>query len=420
MNDSDVLSFVIVGHVDHGKSTLIGRLFYDTGCLPEEKLVEIEQASKQLGRPVEFGFVMDHLREERDQGITIDTSQAFLKTSKRKYVIIDAPGHVEFMKNMVTGASQAQAALLIVDAQEGVRPQTKRHAHILSLLGVGQVVVLINKMDLVSYDKSVYERLKQELGDFLATLNINPSQYIPISASYGDQVARRSASMPWYSGLTVLECLDTLTKKESLEGCPLLMPIQDVYKINSKRIYAGRVAAGTIYAGMEIKVMPQEQLASVKSIEKFLESPIQAVAGESIGITTTEAIFAERGHVICTDGHEPSYTTRIKANVFWMSKQPYVKGGRLILKCSTQEVFATIQTICRRIDSATLEIIAEDADKLKNLDVAEVIITVEKPVCIAPFNDVEEMGRFVLIRDNDVCAGGIVIEPLPDPDIRVR
>ncbi len=411
MNDTDVLHFVIVGHVDHGKSTLIGRLFYDTDCLPEEKLAEIKQASEELGRPIEFGFVMDHLREERDQGITIDTSQAFFKTKKRKYVIIDAPGHVEFIKNMITGASQAEAALLIVDAEEGVQQQTKRHAYILSLLGLQQVAVVINKMDLVSYNQNRYEQVKKELGEFLGELGIKPQYYIPISASLGDQVAKQGDAMTWYEGPTVLECLDLLEKKQLPQHQPLVMPVQDVYKNGSKRVYVGRIAAGVMTEGMDVKLMPQEQETSIKSIEKFLEDPKQAVAGESIGITTTDAIFAERGHMICIDGSEPSLTTQIKANVFWMARKPYTKGDRILLQCATQEVYASLNPIARRIDSATLETIGTDATKLKNLEVGEVIITTEKPVCVTAFNDVEELGRFVLVRDNDVCAGGIIIVP---------
>lgn len=414
MNDQDVLQFVIVGHVDHGKSTLIGRLFYDTQSLPEEKLAEITKASAQLGRPVEFGFVMDHLREERDQGITIDTSQAFFKSDKRKYVIIDAPGHVEFVKNMITGASQAEAAVLIVDATEGVQQQTRRHAYILSLLGIQQVVAVINKMDLVSYSKDTYESIKQDLWGILASLHLSPKFFIPISASQGDCVATKSTAMTWYTGPTVLESLDTLSKKISADEHPFMMPVQDVYKSGSKRIYVGRVAAGTVTAGMAVKCIPEGQATTVKSIEKFLEEPTRATAGESIGITTGDAIFAERGHIICTDGHEPHLTTTFQANVFWMSKQPFEIGERLTLRCSTQEVAATIEKIVRRIDSATLETIQTDAKKLKNLEVGEVVIVAEKPVSVTVFTDVEELGRFVLVRDNDVCAGGIVTEQIVD------
>ena len=225
------LKFVIVGHVDHGKSTLIGRLFFDTGSLPADKIAEIEKISKELGRDVEFAFMMDHLQEERDQGITIDTAQAFFHTDKRDYVIIDAPGHVEFTKNMITGASQAQAAILIVDAAEGVREQTRRHAYLLSMLGLTQVAVVINKMDLdsVRYSKQRFEQVVAELLEFCEPLGIKPMHIVPISAKQGENVAKKSTHMDWYIGPTVLELLDDFVVPSKPADKPMRFPIQDVY-----------------------------------------------------------------------------------------------------------------------------------------------------------------------------------------------
>lgn len=230
----DILSFVIVGHIDHGKSTLIGRQLYDTNSLPPDKIKEIQRASESQNRQTEFAYLLDHLEEERKQGVTIDTTQVFFKTNKRRYVIIDAPGHVEFVKNMITGASQAEAAVLIVDVTEGVKQQTKRHSYMLSLLGLTQVIVVINKMDLADYSQEQFNLTAENIQNWLKSINIEPVFCIPISASEGDNIAGRSEKMNWYTGHTFLESLDFLQNKQVTEDKLLLFPIQDVYKVDDK------------------------------------------------------------------------------------------------------------------------------------------------------------------------------------------
>ncbi|MBU3968490.1 MAG: GTP-binding protein, partial [Euryarchaeota archaeon] len=350
------LKFVIVGHVDHGKSTLIGRLMYDTNSLPEGKIEEIKQLCESLGKDIEFGYVMDHLEEERDQGITIDTAQTFFSTRKRDYVIIDAPGHVEFVKNMISGASQAEAAVLIVDAEEGVKEQTKRHAYILGMLGLSQVIAVINKMDLVEFDQKRFEIVKKDLLEFLSNINIKPSYVIPISAKNGDFIASKSGTMDWYDGPTVLEALDTFRTKESANEKPLRFVVQDVYSFD-KRIIAGRVESGIIRKGDMIKVLPTGEKTRVKSVEEYLRNVTEAEAGKSIGITTEDKLFIDRGNVIVSDGDLPAVTSRIKANVFWMDKIPFKKGENLRFRCATQDVNCEIEKINKVINSSTLEII---------------------------------------------------------------
>ena len=406
--EADVLNFVIVGHVDHGKSTLIGRLLYDTGALPPDKIAEIKKISEGQGRRTEFAYLLDHLEEERKQGITIDTTQVFFTTDKRRYVIIDAPGHVEFVKNMITGASQAEAAVLIVDAEEGVKEQTKRHSYILSMLGLKQVVVVMNKMDLVEYSQDRYNEVLAELKEWLASIDIATDVVIPISAIDGDNITTHSEKMAWYSGMTFLDSLDTLRNSLPAENKDLLMPIQDVYKIEDKRINVGRVEAGTIEVGQEIRIMPGGATTKVKTIEKFLEETTKAVASESIGMTTEDAAFLDRGDVVCTPGNEPHVTDSIPANLFWMTKKDFDSNVKLTMRCATQEINCKIEKINRRINSSTLEIIDEDSDTIKNLEVAEVIIKTKKPIAIKNFNDVEELGRFVLVHDENICAGGII------------
>lgn len=406
--NNEKLKFVIVGHVDHGKSTLIGRLLYDTNSLPEGKIEEIKQICESLGKDIEFGYVMDHLEEERDQGITIDTAQTFFNTEKRDYVIIDAPGHVEFLKNMISGASQAEAAVLIVDVEEGVKEQTKRHAYILGMLGLSQVIVVINKMDLVNYDQKKFESVKKDLMEFLSNINIKPSYVIPISAKKGDFIANKTGSMGWYNGPTFLEALDTFKTKESANDKPLRYVVQDVYSFE-KRIIVGRVESGIIKKGDKIRVLPSGEETRVKSIEEYLKDATEAEAGKSVGITTEDKLFIDRGNVIVHDDGLPAVTNRIKANVFWLDRIPYKKGESLRFRCATQEVSCEIEKINRVIDSSTLELIAEDAVEIKNREVANIVIKTDKPIVVENFNKIEELGRFVLERE-DTCAGGIITE----------
>ena len=402
----DALRFVIVGHVDHGKSTLIGRLLYDTDSLPEDKIEEVRRTCEELGREMEFGFLMDHLEEERSQGITIDTAQTFFKTGKRRYVIIDAPGHKEFLKNMITGASQAEAALLIVDASEGVKEQTKRHAYILKMLGLGQVAVLINKMDLVGYSKERFDKVREDLLAFLGSVGIRSGHTVPVSARSGDNVAFASRNMPWYEGPTVLDALDSFDTIESATHRPLRLPIQDVYKVKDKRILVGRIEAGRVRKGDEVSFLPQGTISTINSVEIHWKDRTEAEAGECIGITLADPLFVERGAVACPPSDRPTITSKIRANVFWMSRQPFTGEG-LVLRIATQEVRANIQ-IEKKVDSSSLEPITENADRIFETEVAEMTIETNQPIVVENFNDIQELGRFVLVRRLDVVAGGII------------
>ncbi len=404
----DILSFVIVGHVDHGKSTLIGRLLYDTGSLTTDKIEEIQQASAQQGKETEFAYLLDHFEEERKQGITIDTTQVFFKTPKRCYTIIDAPGHVEFVKNMITGASHAEAAVLIVDVNEGIKEQTKRHSYILTMLGIKQVIVVLNKMDLVDFSAERFETVKKDLQEWLEAINITPLFCIPISAIKGDNIAVKSENMDWYTGPTFLESLDALHKTPPTEDKPLLMSIQDVYKIEDKRIGVGRVESGVIKKGSEVKVLPGGNVTSVLSIEKFLEDTDTAIAGECIGLTTADPVFLERGNVLCSPEDEPILTNKIAANMFWMSRKDFTKDQKLTIRCATQEMSCKVVRIDKRIDSATLELLDTDCKTLKNLEVAEIMIRTKKPIVVKNFNDIQELGRFILVQDQNICASGII------------
>jgi sulfate adenylyltransferase large subunit len=405
--EKQTLKFVIVGHVDHGKSTLIGRLLYDTHSLPDEKIEEIKKFCEALGKDIEFGYIMDHLEEERDQGITIDTAQIFFSSGKRDYVIIDAPGHVEFVKNMITGASLAEAAILIVDAEEGVKEQTKRHAYILGMLGLSQVIAVINKMDLVGYRKERYEEVKEELLTFLKEIHISPRYIIPISAKDGENVAKKSTLMEWYDGPTILDALDELELKKSAADHPMRFVVQDVYNF-SKRIVVGKVESGVMSSGDSIVILPSQETTTVKSIEEFLRTPSSAEAGKAIGFTTKDKVFIDRGNVLIhSDSRRPAITKTIRANIFWMDKKPSGLNETFRFRCATQEVVCRIETIYTISDSSSLEIINRDSGEIRNREVADVMIKAEKDIVVEDFNMTEALGRFVLARQ-DTCAGGII------------
>ena len=403
------LKFVIVGHTDHGKSTLIGRLFYDTGSLPEGKIEEIKAICDSLGKDIEFAYVMDHLEEERTQGITIDTAQSFFKTEKRDYVIIDAPGHVEFTKNMITGASQAEAAILIVDVDEGVQEQTHRHAYILGLLGLKQIIVVLNKMDITGYDQARFETVSKDITEFLAQIGTKPTYIIPISAKDGDNLAIKSTKMPWYDGPIVLDALDTFKGLQDRISQSLRMPIQDVYKIDDKRIFAGRVESGSIKTDQEILVLPRGERTVVTSVEEFFNpDKSEAVAGESTGVTLKDKLFVDRGDVICDPDDKPIISREIRVNLFWMDRESLKKGETVTFKCSTQEAMCHIKSIERRMDSSTLEIIENDATTLHNREVGEVVLNFNNPVVVDNFNYTPELGRFVIEKNLDTAGGGII------------
>jgi sulfate adenylyltransferase subunit 1 len=406
--EQEELKFVIVGHVDHGKSTLIGRLLFDTGSLPEGKIEEIRQICESLGKDFEFGYVTDSFEEERDRGITIDTAQISFRTELRDYVIIDAPGHVEFLKNMITGASQADAAVLIVDTVEGVMEQTKRHAYILHLLGIHHVLVVINKMDLAGFSQTEFQKISGDIAAFLDTLSIRPAQFIPISGRHGDNVCRASPRMQWYEGPTLIEALDgILLKKDSKDG-PLRFTVQDVYSFE-KRIYVGRVESGTLHAGETVTVLPLLEATKVQSIEEYQKDLQEAVTGKAVGLTIGNNLPVDRGHVLARDTDLPVVTDRIKASLFWMDTSAGRKEESFIFRCATQEVPCKLTSIEQTMNTSTLEVTGRDLMEVKNREVAEVTIKTLHPVVIDSFSKVRELGRFVLSRRN-IVAGGIIRE----------
>lgn len=403
----NALHLVIVGHVDHGKSTLIGRLFYDTQSLPPGKYEEIKKISEEMGKEMEFAFIMDHLQEERQKGITIDIAHSFFKTKKRKYVIIDAPGHREFLKNMITGSSQAEAALLLLDINEGIKEQTKRHCYILSLFGIRQVAVVINKMDMVDYSEERFNKISEEISNLLAQMGITASYIIPISAKLGDNLAKKSENQKWFDGPTVLDALDRFKASET-ENKELRFPVQDVYEVEKKSLAVGRVEAGLLRNNQEVFVLPEKEKCTIKAIKKFDENDLtQAAMGECVGIEVVGATLS-RGQII-TDKTSAMVTESIHANIFWMVDEIYKVGMPVLFRCATQSAVCKIEKIYKRFDPANASVVEKDAKQIDSSQVAEVEIKLEKNVVIDKFADVPELGRFILESNGHTLAGGIIV-----------
>ena len=404
----EFLKTVIVGHVDHGKSTLVGRLFFDTGSLPEGKYEAIKAMCERRGMPFEWAFLMDALQAERDQGITIDTSQIWFKTAKRDYVIIDAPGHKEFLKNMVTGAAASDAAVLLIDAEEGVREQSRRHGYLLHLLGVRQVAVVVNKMDLVGHDRDRFEQVERAYNAYLSGIGVTPTYFIPVSARNGDNIANRSTEMAWYDGPTVLEALDHFQIVTQPDDLPLRMPVQDIYKFDQRRIIAGRIETGVIRVGDTLMFSPSNKTARVESIEAWNvpHAPIKARAGQCVGVTLDEQVFVERGEVISHEFHAPIESDVFRARLFWLGRKPLEVGNQYKLKLNTLDAKVTVQSIERVIDTGDLS--TAPADKVERNAVAELTLRSDRMLALDPFTDAPRTGRFVLVDGYDIAGGGII------------
>ncbi len=423
-NQREGMNIVIVGHVDHGKSTIIGRLLADTGSLPQGKLEQVRETCRRNAKPFEYAFLLDALKDEQAQGITIDAARCFFKTAKRDYLIMDAPGHIEFLKNMVTGASRADAALLVIDAGEGIKENSRRHGYLLSMLGIRQIAVLINKMDQREYSQEAYQSICDEYEKFLNQIGIKPHSFIPVSGFYGDNIATTSAAMPWYQGNTVLEVLDTFTASRPPEEKPFRMAVQGVYKFtrggDNRRIIAGTIESGKLVVGNEVVFYPSGKKSRIASFEAFNKGPgIEAVAGQSIGFTLSEQLYIQRGDLVAIHGQtQPLTGKRVRANVFWLGKASMEMGKAYLLKLGTIKVTATLERVLRVMDASTLKTL--DKDRIDRFDVAECILSLDKPIALDKAEELATTGRFVLIDRYEISGGGIVQEALKDDQSWVR
>ncbi|MEK7449383.1 MAG: GTP-binding protein [Planctomycetota bacterium] len=415
----EILNIVITGHIDHGKSTLIGRLLYDTDSLPEGRVEEISRTCQALGRKFEFAYLLDALQEEREGELTIDTTQTFFKTLKRDYVIIDTPGHKEFLKNMITGASFAEAAVLIVGIKEGIQEQTRRHAAILQLLGIKQIIAVINKMDLVQYQPDDFIKLRDELTGFFKQLNLTLNYIIPLSAQEGDNIARLSQNMPWYQGPSLLEALDGFTKPGW--NYDFRMPVQDVYQINGESIIVGQILSGQTNQNDQVRIAPSDRSARIKSIRRFESEINRAEAGRPQGRTSPKAgssiglvlapvtsnlkpsLTIKRGDIL-TQGRSPIVSRQAEATVLWL-KGELNESEKYICRCATQSVSCLIK-LQAKIDLTTFQESLENF--LREADLGQVVLETTEPLVFEKFAELPGLGRFIIQKDDEIVAGGII------------
>ena len=418
------INIVIVGHVDHGKSTVIGRLMADTDSLPQGKLSQVKEMCRRNSKPFEYAFLLDALKDEQSQGITIDSARVFFKTQNRDYIIIDAPGHIEFLKNMVTGAARAEAALLVIDAHEGIQENSRRHGYLLSMLGIKQIAVVVNKMDLVDYSQARFYSIVEEFEAFLNQINIKPFTFIPVSGMKGDNVADKSSCMHWFKGDTVLDTLEKFHCSAPSIALPFRMNIQDIYKFtnnnDNRRIIAGTIDTGKIKVGDEIVFHPSGKKNKVKSIEVLAgNEPIELEAGNHIGFTLDEQIYLTRGEIVSKTGEpKPKVSKLFKANIFWLGKAPLIKEKSYLLKIGTQKVKLFLKDILKILNSSNLTSISKN--QIDRYEVAECIFETQKPVSFDLAHELQHSSRFVIVDNYEIWGGGIITEELTDETKSLR
>lgn len=413
------MNIVIVGHVDHGKSTVIGRLLVDTDSLPSGKLEQVKSLCEKNSKPFEYAFLLDALKDEQAQGITIDSARIFFKTKQRYYIIIDAPGHIEFLKNMISGASRAEAALLVIDAHEGIQENTKRHGYMLSMLGISQVVVIVNKMDLVDYRQDIYEQITVEYREFLGQFGLQVDLFIPASGREGDNVASLSLSMPWYHEDTILQTLDKFKKKSLPIKAPLRMMVQDVYKFtehgDKRRIIAGTIDSGTLKVNDEIVFYPQGKKGQIKTIEAFHSPKInEREAGYAIGFTLQQEIYVKRGMLLTkVNDLQPKCTSRLIVSIFWLGQKHLLKGKKYILKYGSARVSFFLEEIKKVINASNLQSM-ENTSVVEYHSVAECILQLEETLAFDEAKDECGNSRFVIVDNYEIVGGGIIRKALED------
>ena len=415
------LRTVICGHVDHGKSTLVGRLIHETDSLADGKLDAIKAMCERRGMPFEWAFLMDAFQAERDQGITIDTSQIWLRTPRRDYVIIDAPGHREFIKNMITGASSADAALVLIDASHGVQQQSRLHGFLLNLLGIKQIVVLVNKMDLIEYSQRKFEAIRDEYSGYLQSIGATADAVIPVSARDGDNLTSASTQMKWYRGPSVMDVLSSFRPTRRPTELPLRLPIQDVYKFDDRRILVGRIESGRLKVGDRLLFSPSNKISRVASIESWHTAavPTEAEAGQSVGIMLDDQLFVERGELASHPDHAPLETTVFRGRLFWLAQQPLKKGAAYRLRIATRDVPVTVEAVERVFDVEDLS--THSGDEIGRHGVGDVILRTRAMLAVDEAKSFARTGRFVLSDETHILAGGLIdMEGYPNQrEIRV-
>ncbi len=421
MAEKPHLNLVTIGHVDQGKSTLVGRLLWDTGNVPEQEMRKIEEKAKELGKEsFKFAFLMDRMKEERERGVTIDIMHQRFDTPKYYFTIIDAPGHRDFVKNMITGASQADVAILVVGAKDGVMPQTKEHVFLARTMGIKNMIVAINKMDEVNWDQNRFEQVKKDVEALLKTVGYDTSKilFVPISAWYGDNVAKKSENMPWYNGPTIIEALDTVEPPQLPVDKPFRMPIQDVYSIKGVgTVIVGRVETGVLRPGDKIIVEPSHKEGEVKSIEMHHEPLNEAKAGDNIGVNVRgiNKDEVDRGDVMGKPDNPPTIAKEFTAQIIVLQHPSVItKGYTPVVHAHTAHAACRFEEILKKIDPKTGAVVEENPDFIKPGDAAVVKLVPIKPIVLEKQSDFPELARFAIRDMGMTVAAGVVLDVTPE------
>jgi elongation factor 1-alpha len=415
MAEKPHLNLAVIGHIDHGKSTLVGRLMFETGAVPPHIIEKYREEAKAKGKEsFVFAWVMDSLKEERDRGITIDVAHQRFDTAKYYFTVVDCPGHRDFVKNMITGASQADAAILVVAGKEGVQSQTKEHVFLSRTLGITQLIIAINKMDEVNYDKARYDTVKGEVSTLLKMVGYKPDEmnFIPTSAFKGDNLAKPSENTKWYTGPTLLAALDLLKLPDKPTTLPLRIPVQDAYTISGiGTVPVGRVETGVMRPGDKIIFMPAKAVGEVKSIEMHHQEIKEAVPGDNIGwnVRGVEKKDIRRGDVCGPVAKPPTVAEEFTAQIVVLQHPSAITIGYTpVLHCHTAQVAGTITAILKKLDPKTGQTAAENPDFIKAGDAAIVVIKPAKPLCIEKVKDIPQLGRFAIRDMGMTIAAGMV------------
>jgi bifunctional enzyme CysN/CysC len=408
-----LLRFVTCGSVDDGKSTTIGRLLYDAGLLLEDQLAALEVDSRRRGTQpdhLDFALLLDGLQAEREQGITIDVAYRYFQTARRKFIVADTPGHEQYTRNLVTGASTADCAVLLVDARKGALTQTRRHMFLVALLGIRHVALAVNKLDLVGFSEGRFRELEAEYDAFALRLGLEDLVCIPLSALHGDGVVVPSARMPWYAGPTLLEYLETIDAGEDrLERAPLRMPVQWVNRPDADfRGFAGTLVSGTVRPGDAVVVKPSGAGSTVARIVTYDGDLDRAVAGQSVTLTMTDEIDISRGEVIASSDAPPLVAEQFEATIVWMADEPLLRGRSYVLRIGASTVTATVSPIRYKIDPESFEHLAADRLELNEIGVCQ--LELDQPIVFAPYAENRDLGGFVLIDriTNQTLAAGML------------
>ena len=414
-NTKDIVRFTTAGSVDDGKSTLIGRLLYDCKQIPQDQIAMVQRISERKGlEEIDMSLFTDGLKDERAQGITIDVAYRYFTTEKRKFIIADTPGHLQYTRNMVTGASTANAAIILIDARKGVVEQTRRHSFIASLLQIQHLIVCVNKMDLVEFSEEKFNQIVSSFQDFSAKLAIVDVQFIPVSALNGDNIVHRSLNMPWYQGATLLHTLEHISVANELNHIDFRFPVQHPIRVDNElvqdyRAYAGKMESGIIRVGDEVIVLPGNQRSSIKSIMGMNGPQVEAFAPQSISLELTDELDISRGNMIVKPNNQPEVVRHLSAMICWMSSQAFIPGRKYILRHTTNEVKAMVKSILYVYDMQTLKRNEEQTAFQAN-DIARVELQLAGPIFVDEYRMNKATGSFILIdeQSNQTLAVGMI------------